>query len=174
MESGRHPMIVFMMSLWTRNLTSCSCLSSFPLKKTVCPSAVVVSPKFFHLISQSPKMFHQYLSSSCASSWRSPAAPSVSVFHVLLVMSLPRILDGAPVACLTPPSWCTAEGAVLVNPGSDRFGRVWLLSCHVDSSARYNLTEPIPLQVEHVAVKFVVEPLRPPSPSLRTMRTSAK
>ena len=43
LETGRHPM--------TRNPTPCSYLSSFPLKKTLCPSSVVVSPKFFHLIS---------------------------------------------------------------------------------------------------------------------------
>ena len=36
-------------------------------------------------------------------------------------------LDDAPVACLTPPSWCTAEGAVLVDPGGDRSGMIWLL-----------------------------------------------
>ena len=31
-------------------------------------SSVVVSPKFFHLISQSPRMFQLYLSISCVSS----------------------------------------------------------------------------------------------------------
>ena len=63
-----------MMSLWTRNPKPRSCLSSLPLKKTLCPSSVVVSPKFFHLISQSPQMFHLYLSISCVSSWSFPAA----------------------------------------------------------------------------------------------------
>ncbi len=127
LEAGRHPMTVFTMSLWTRNPTPCSCLSSFPLKKTLCPSSVVVSPKFFHLISQSPRMFHLYLSISCVSSWSFPAALSVLVFQVPMVMlSLPRIFDGAPVAHLTPPSLCTAEGAVLVDPGGDRSGIVWL------------------------------------------------
>ena len=42
--------------------------SSFPPKKTLCPSSVVVSPNFFHLISQSPRMFRLYLSISCVSS----------------------------------------------------------------------------------------------------------
>ena len=37
-------------------------------------------------------------------------------------------------------------------------------SCHDDSMARYNLTEPIPLHVEHVAFEFVVEPFRPSGP----------
>ena len=32
----------------------------------------------------------------------------------------------------------------------------------------------MPLQVEHVAVEFVVEPFRPFGPSLRTMKTSAQ
>ena len=35
----------------------------------------------------------------------------------MVMLSLPRIFDNAPVAYLTPPSWCTAEGAVLVDPG---------------------------------------------------------
>ena len=34
-------------------------------------------------------------------------------------------------------------------------------SSHGDSREKYNLTEPIPLQVEHVAFGFVVEPLCP-------------
>ena len=100
----------------------------FPLKKTLCPSSVVVSPKVFRLISQSPRMFHLYLSMSCVSSWSFPTALSVLVFHVPMVMlSLPRIFDDAPIAYLTPPSWCTSEGAVLVDPGGDRSGMVWLL-----------------------------------------------
>ena len=57
-----------------------------------------------------------YLWISCVSSFSFPAAFGVLVFHVPLVMlSLPRILDGAPVAYSTPPPWCTAEGAVLVS-----------------------------------------------------------
>ena len=44
---------------------------------------------------------------------------------------------------------------------------------HGDSRAKYNLTEPTPLQGEHVAFEFVVEPFRPSGPSIRTMKTSA-
>ena len=33
----------------------------------------------------------------------------------------------ASAACLTPPSWCMVEGAVLVNPGGDRSGMVLVL-----------------------------------------------
>ena len=100
----------------------------FLMKETLCPSSVVVSPKFFHLISQSPKMFHLYLSIPCVSSWSFPAALNVLVFHVpMVILSLPRIFDDAPVAYLAPPSWCTAEGAVLVDPGGDRSGMVKLL-----------------------------------------------
>ena len=78
--------------------------------------------------SQSPKMFHLYLSISCVSSRSFPAALSVLLFHVLIVMlSLPQSFDGAPVACLTPLSWCTAEGPVLVNPVGKWSGMVWLL-----------------------------------------------
>ena len=42
------------------------------------------------------------------------------------MLSLPRIFDDAPVAHLTPPSWCMAEGVVLFDPGGDRSGMVWL------------------------------------------------
>ena len=73
--------------------------------------------------------------------------------------------------------WCPAEGAVLVDPGGDRSGMVWLYGCmlslHGESWAKYNLAEPIPLQVEHVAVEFV-EPFRPSGPCLRTMKTFAQ
>ena len=118
-------------------------------------------------------MFHLYLSISCVSSLSFPAALSVLVFQVPMVMlSLPRIFDDAPVARLTPPSWCTAEGAVLVDPGGDRNGCV--LSSHGKSWAKYNLAEPIPLQVEHVAVEFIVEPFRPSNPCLRTTKISAQ
>ena len=37
---------------------------------------------------------------------------------------------------------------------------------HGVSRAKYNLTEPTPLKVEYVAVEFIIEPFRPPSPSL--------
>ncbi|WP_419648568.1 hypothetical protein, partial [Thiolapillus sp.] len=53
---------------------------------------------------------------------------------------------------------------------------VWygcVLSSHGESWAKYNLAEPIPLQVEHVAVEFV-EPFRPSGPCLRTMKISAQ
>ena len=44
------------------------------------------------------------------------AALSVLVFHVPMVMLSPyRIFGDAPVTYLTPPSWCTAEDAVLAE-----------------------------------------------------------
>ena len=39
-----------------------------------------------------------------------------------------------------------------------------------ESRARYNLTEPIPLQVEHVAVEVIVDTFRSSGPCLRTMK----
>ena len=102
-------------------------------------------------------------------------ALSVLVFQVPMVMlSLPRIFDDAPVAHLTPPFWCTAEGAVLVDPGGDRVATVWcVLSSHGESWAKYNLAKSIPLLVEHVAIEFV-EPFRSSGPCLRTMKISAQ
>ena len=120
-------------------------------------------------------MFHLYLTVSCVSSWTFPAALRVLVFYVPVVtLSLPRILDGAPVACLAPPSWCTVEGAVLVDPGGDRFSMVWLF--FVMSWFLKGKVQPdkaLSLQVEHVAVEFVAEPFCPSGHSLGTMKTSA-
>ena len=128
LQTGRHPMTMFTMSLSTKHPMPCSCWSSFPLKKTLRSSPVVVSPKFFHLVSQSPRMFHLYLVLSCVSSLSFPSAVSLLVFHVPMVMlSLPPILDGASVACFPPPSWCTVQGAVFVDSGGDRSG---IICCH--------------------------------------------
>ena len=54
---------------------------------------------------------------------------------------------------------------------------VWygcVLSSHGESWAKYNLAEPIPLQVEHVAVEFIVKALPPSGPFLLTMKISAQ
>ena len=76
----------------------------------------------------SPRMFYLYLSILCVSSWSFPAALSVFVFQVPIVMlSLPQTFNDAPVAYLTSPSRCTAEGVVLVNLGGDQSSMVWLL-----------------------------------------------
>ena len=65
---------------------------------------------------------------SCGSKDSLEICGCVLVFQVPMVMlSLARIFDDAPVAYLTPPSWCMAEGAVLVDLGGDRSSMVWLL-----------------------------------------------
>ena len=138
-----------MVPLWRRNPMPCS----FPLKKPLCPSSVVVSPKFFHLISQSPRMFHLYLSISCVSSWSFPTALSVLR---LLVFHVPY-----DVVSSTNLWWCTSNilyTFILVCSGK-----------HGMVLAKYNLTEPIPLQVDHVAVEFIVQPFCPSGPFLLTM-----
>ena len=56
LKTGRHPMMAFTVSLRIRNPTPCSCLSSRPLKRSLWPSGVDVSPKFFQRTSQSPRM----------------------------------------------------------------------------------------------------------------------
>ena len=45
---------------------------------------------------------------------------------------------------------------------------------HGDSRAKYNLTEPISIQVKHVAIKFVMERFHPSGPCLQTMKTFAQ
>ena len=81
--------------------------------------------------SQSPRTFHLYLSISCVSSWRFPAAVSHNLVSFCSMCQwwccLPQIFDGAPVACLTPPSWCTADSSILVNPGGEWSGKAKLL-----------------------------------------------
>ena len=86
LETGRHPMMAFTVSLWVRNPTPCSCLSSRPLKKSLWPSGVDVSPKFFQRTSQSPRMFYRYLLISCVSFSTFPAALSDLTFQVPMVM----------------------------------------------------------------------------------------
>ena len=101
LETGRHPMMAFTESLGIRNLTSCSCLSSRPLKKSLWPSGVDVTPKFFQRTSH---MFHQYLSISCVSSSTFPVALSDITFQVLIVMLfLARSEFGPSVAYFPRP-----------------------------------------------------------------------
>ena len=49
-----------------------------------------------------------------------------------------------------------------------------LFSSHGESREKYNLTEPIPFQVEHVTFVFIMEPFCPSGPFLRTMKLSAQ
>ena len=108
-------------------------------------------------------MFHLYLSISSVSSWSFPAALSVPVFHVPMVMlSLPQIFDDAPVAYLTSPFWRTTEVAVLVDPGGDRSASYGVVACfyHMVSHGQRTTRD------EHVAVEFIVEPFPLSGPCL--------
>ena len=88
-----------------------------------------------------PRMFYLYLSISCVSSWGVSSAGSVLVSNMPMVMlSLLWTLDGAPVAYLTPPSWCTAEGAVLVDPGGDPIRYDLVVGCHFTVNAAVRTT----------------------------------
>ena len=110
LETGCHPLTVFTMPLWKRNPMPCLCLSSFPLKKTLCSSYVVLSPKFFHFISQRSGMFHLYLSISCVSQWSFPAVVSVHGYVVSAIYLW----------------WCTSsvlDNSALVYGG--RYGPCW-------------------------------------------------
>ena len=128
LETGRHPIMAFTVSLWMRNPTQCSCLSSLPLKKSLWPSGIDVSPEFFQRTSQSPRMFHWYLFISCVSSSTFPAALSDLTFQVPIVMLFLARGDFSPsVTCFSPPSgWPAMEGVVLV-PSDDRAGMDWVV-----------------------------------------------
>ena len=105
LETSRPPMMAFTVSLSMRNPTPCSGLSSWPLKKSLWPSGVEVSPKFFHRTSQSPRMFHRYLFISCISSSTFPAVLSDLTFQVPTVMLfLARSDFGPSIAYFSPPS----------------------------------------------------------------------
>ena len=116
----------------------------------MCPSWVGCAPCFFHLVSQSPTTCHVYLSNSWVSSCSFPVWASVLTFHVpMLMYSLPRIFfpEAPPVAYLSPPPWCSTEGAVLVSPGDDRAGidnGVVFISCSVSWAGKPGGAHPSP------------------------------
>ena len=128
LETGRHPMMTFTVSLWMRNPTPCSCLSSRPLKKCLWRSGIDVSPKFFQRTSQSPRLFRWYLFISSVSSSTFPAALSDLTFQVpIVILFLARSDFGLSVAYFSTPSWWPAtEGEVLVL-GNDRTGMDWVV-----------------------------------------------
>ena len=73
--------------------------------KSLWLSGVDVSPKFFQLTSQSPRMFYWYFFSSCVSFSAFPAALSDLTFQVLIViLFLARRDLGQSVAYFSPPS----------------------------------------------------------------------
>ena len=129
LETGRHPMMAFTVSLWMRNPTVCSCLSSRPLKKSLWPSVVNVSPQFFFFFqctSQGPRMFHRYLFIACVSSSTFPVALRDLTFQVPIVMLfLARSDFGPSVAYFSPPSWWPATGGAVLVSGGYRAGMDW-------------------------------------------------
>ena len=136
LECGRQLMTVFTMPLWTRNPTPCSCLSSLPLKYNLRPPWVDILPKFFHRTSQRPKMFQRYL---VVYSSKLHAIRKVPRFQVpiMILFLASTLLVVTPVAYFSPPSWCAAEGAVLVDPGDDR-SRLWN-RCHLNGQIKPGL-----------------------------------
>ena len=141
LETGRHSLTVYTMSLLTRNPTPCSCLSSFPLKKKLCPSSVVVVlPKFFHLISQSPRMFHLYLSILCVSSWSFPVALSALVFHVRCLFHESLMMHQKHTLHRRPGVQRKAR-SLLTRAATDPVWYGCLFSSHGEPRAKYNLTE---------------------------------
>ena len=108
-------------------------------------------------------------------SWReSQAWNPRQIQHNPFVNMLKRVGESYPAA-LSVLVFLVRKVRLLLNRAAT--DSVWpgcLLSCHSDSRARYNLREPIPLQVEHVAVEFVLEPFRPSGPNPRTMKTSTQ
>ena len=147
LEIGRPPMTLFTISLCTREPTPCSCLSAFPLKYTLWPPSVGISPDFFHLIWHNPRMLHLYRSIPCKCSSTLPTALRVLTCNVAMVMSSrPRSL--APVAHLSFPPWCPTGNAVVVRAANDP---VWifyhsLLSLVVCVEHIFSPAMPTPLQ----------------------------
>ena len=162
------------MSLWTWNPTPCFVSPLFHWRKPcvfLCCCFTKALP--FHFTES--KDVHLYLSITCVSSWCFPAALSVLVFLVPMVMSLPRIWDGALVACLTPPSWCTAEGVILVNLGGKRSGMIRLsvvMSWWLKGKRQPDRVHPSPGRTCGHWVHHGTLP--PTGPSIWTMKRSAQ
>ena len=124
LETGWHPMMAFTVSLWMRNQTLCSCLSSLPLKQSLWPSWVDVFTKFYQRTSQGPRMFHQYLFISCVSSSSFPAALSdLTVPIVMLFLVCNAFVPS--VAFFSPLSWWPAMEDVVLVPGDNRTSMDW-------------------------------------------------
>ena len=170
METGRHPMTVFTMSLWTKIQRHARVYPLFHWKK-LCVVPVL-------LFRQSSSIsFHRVLEYFICTCQFLVLVPEVSL--QLLVPCVPSA-DG-DVVFSTNLRWCTGsilDTSVLVYGG--RRGSCWpgrrpirygIVTCF---RARYNLAETILLQVEHVAVEFIVEPFRPSGPCLGTMKIFAQ
>ena len=132
-----------------RNPTPCSCLSSWSLKKSLWPSGVDVSPKFFQRTSQSPRMFYRYLLISCVSFSTFPAAVSDLTFQVPMVMLfLARSDFGPSVAYFFTYVLMASNGKR--GPCSGRRPSRYGLSCgcrlHVVCLGQCRMVEPIPLR----------------------------
>ena len=73
---------------------------------------------------------------------------------------------------------CSLSSSIIIYPLTARaFGApqmIYLFSSLGESRAKYNPTEPIPLQVEHVAVEFIEEPFRPSGPFLLITKISSQ
>ena len=111
LETGRHPMTVFTMSLWTRNPTPCSCLSSFPLKRTLCPSSVVVSPKFLPLNQMYVKPSVTFTHRNTVSNYptlttKSDVEPSMTFTHWNTVSKYPTLSMNQ----MSNPAWHSHTG----------------------------------------------------------------
>ena len=90
------------------------------------------------------------------------------------VVGAPQIIS-QPVSSIFPCS--PLPSGTWRTPGQAATDLVWygcLFSSHDESWAKYNLMEPIPLQVEHMAVEFIVELFRPSGPFLLPMRIYAQ
>ena len=60
------------------------------------------------------------------------------------------------------------------NPGGDWPRIVWMCDDVIVTQEQGSLVEPLSLQVEYMAVKFVMEPFRQSGTSLQAMKTSAQ
>ena len=107
-----------------------------------------------------------------------PRAHASATRHILARASL-----GSQVACVVQVSTICCHIQILIlsliYPLTARVvGAPQMIlqpvSSNGESLAKYNLTEPIPLQVEHVAVEFIVEPFRQIRDKISRLLTCAR
>ena len=124
---GVHLMTLPTTSFRTMNATPFCCFKSSPACHVLCPASVVVSPNPVHLTSARPRMFHRQCFNSWESSCTFPQACREVTFHIPTAFPPFSSLMVAPVAHLSPVPWSlTVESAVVVDPGLDRSGMLFL------------------------------------------------
>ena len=143
----------------------------------------------FHRITSHPFNFHCFSFDSRASGQTltrvtaRPVRTGPRAHELVTRHSLARVFLDSQTACVVQVSTICCHIQILIlsliYPLTARVvGAPQMIlqpvSLNGESLAKYNLTEPIPLQVEHVAVEFIVEPFRQIRDKISRLLTCAR